>query len=121
MAGRKLLIVDDHADFRRLFADLLSARGFDVSETSNGREALIRLRSGSSFGLIVLDLAMPDMDGFAFLEVRQQEPALLDVPVVVLTAQSAELDRIGLYSVHDVLSKPVPFDTLLRVARTYCS
>ena len=63
---------------------------------------------------------MPEMDGFAFLETRQQDAKLLDVPVVVLTAQSDRLDRLDFYSVHSVLSKPVDFDTLLAVARTYC-
>ncbi len=86
--GRDLpvLIVDDDPAARELLRRLLAAEGFRVIEAENGRVALDRLREGVP-GLILLDLMMPEMDGFDFIEALRREPGGASIPVVVLTAK----------------------------------
>ena len=81
------MIVEDDPDTVRLYADLLAEEGLDVRTAANGREALDRLAE-SVPSVIVLDLMMPIMDGFTFLERVQNNPVWSHIPVVILTAIS---------------------------------
>ena len=87
LAGKSgsALIVEDDPDSVRLYADLLAEEGLDVRTAGNGREGLDRLAE-SVPSVIVLDLMMPIMDGFTFLEHVQNDPVWCRIPVVVLTA-----------------------------------
>jgi PAS domain S-box-containing protein len=85
-AGPILLVEDDPAA-REATSRILEKLEFAVGEAGNGREALRWLDGHAKPGLILLDLMMPEMDGFAFIEALQGRPALQDVPVVVLTAK----------------------------------
>jgi CheY-like chemotaxis protein len=83
--GRSIMVVEDDEDTRRWLARALEAEGWQVTEAENGRVALERLVAAPP-DLILLDLMMPEMDGFEFLtEIRRSE-TLHDVPVVVITA-----------------------------------
>ena len=82
----RILLVEDEADLRETLAELLQAEGYRVDTATNGREALDRLQEADLPGLIILDLMMPVMTGWKFLEEQQQDPLLAHVPVVVLTA-----------------------------------
>jgi PAS domain S-box-containing protein len=94
--SRRILVVDDDADNRRRLARVLESEGWQVSEAENGRVALERL-TGSPPDLIVLDLMMPEMDGFEFLVHLRKNEALRAVPVVVVTAATlTEADRARL-------------------------
>jgi CheY-like chemotaxis protein len=91
-----VLIVEDDPDSARLFADLLAEEGLDVRTAANGREGLDRLAE-SVPSVIVLDLMMPIMDGFTFLERVQDDPVWCQIPVVILTAMiltSEEVTRL---------------------------
>jgi len=81
-----VLVVDDDPKLRRLVERQLSAEGFDVLLASNGEEALYQA-SLSRPSLIVLDISMPVMDGFQFVEAMRQNPAHEYIPIVVLTAK----------------------------------
>jgi PAS domain S-box-containing protein len=83
--GKRILVVDDDAEHRRRLSQVLVGEGWQVSEAENGRVGLERLAE-SSPDLIVLDLMMPEMDGFEFLSRLRSDDALRDVPVVVITA-----------------------------------
>jgi PAS domain S-box-containing protein len=83
--GKRILVVDDDAEHRRRLSQVLVGEGWQVSEAENGRVGLERLAE-SSPDLIVLDLIMPEMDGFEFLSRLRSDDALRDVPVVVITA-----------------------------------
>jgi CheY-like chemotaxis protein len=101
-----------------MMAQLLALEGYDSAMAANGREALDYLRRGSAPRLILLDLMMPVMDGWEFRREQQRDPAIADVPVVVLSA----LDRGRAADViaDDFLKKPLDFDRLLRLVRSYC-
>jgi GAF domain-containing protein/DNA-binding response OmpR family regulator/anti-sigma regulatory factor (Ser/Thr protein kinase) len=103
---RPVLIVDDDADVRTLLRRMLEREGYRVTEAEHGRVALARLAHGLP-GVILLDLMMPEMDGFEFLvELRRHETAHA-VPVVVVTAKElTEEDRRRLNgSVERILQK----------------
>ena len=100
------LIVEDEAETRRLIRRLLTAEGWQADEAANGRIALQRLAEGRP-DVILLDLMMPEMDGFEFLAELRKEPEALEVPVVVITAAvlSAEDHERLNGGVQDILSK----------------
>ena len=82
-----ILVVDDHADARRLIRRILQAHGeYAIDEASNGAEAIDKAVQDKP-DLIILDLMMPEMDGFAVLDRLKTYPETADLPVVVVTAK----------------------------------
>ena len=84
-AGRSIMVVEDDQETRRWLARALETEGWQVTEAENGRVALERLVAAPP-DLILLDLMMPEMDGFEFLTEIKRSETLHDVPVVVITA-----------------------------------
>ena len=82
-----VLLVDDDKAVRDTTRRALKKLGFDAVEATNGKEALAWLEGHAPPALIMLDLMMPEMDGFAFLEAAQSNPEIRDIPVVVLTSK----------------------------------
>jgi adenylate cyclase len=85
MPSAKLLAVDDDPMNRDMLARRLEKLGYEVTDASNGREALQKLKDGN-FDLVLLDILMPDLDGFQTLEFMKADPRLRHVPVIMLTA-----------------------------------
>ncbi|MGE0716588.1 MAG: response regulator [Alphaproteobacteria bacterium] len=85
---RSVLIVEDDPPSRDLMRRAVEAAGLEAAETENGLKALDWLRHNPRPGLILLDLMMPEMDGFAFLEELRTESTWRDLPVVVITAKT---------------------------------
>jgi CheY-like chemotaxis protein len=88
-----ILVVDDDAAVVRPLARFLELEGFTPVTATNGLEALTYLRGGGGASVIVLDLRMPVMDGWAFRREQLRDPALARIPVVVLTG--ADQDRVS--------------------------
>jgi GAF domain-containing protein/CheY-like chemotaxis protein len=88
---RPVLVVDDDAEVRQLLRRMLELEGFAVVEAENGRVALERLR-GTSPSLILLDLMMPEMDGFEFVAELRRHEGWRAIPVVVITARDLSRD-----------------------------
>lgn len=111
MSDRRILVVDDDPDIRGLVRELLDRRGFLVTEAQDGQEAL-RAFYTERPDLVVLDVAMPGLDGWQTLE-RIRE--LSDVPVVMLTAKATELEKTrGLRAgADDYVTKPFGRQELL--------
>jgi len=109
--GARILIVDDDAEIRLLLTELLSRAGFQVTEAVDGRAALRQLFETPP-ALVILDVTMPDMDGYQTLE-RIRD--LSDVPVIMLTARTQELERVrGLTAgADDYVPKPFGRQELL--------
>jgi DNA-binding response OmpR family regulator len=110
-AAARVLVVDDEADIRTLLRHLLERAGYTVEEAADGRAGL-RAFFASSPDLVILDVTMPELDGWATLE-RIRD--LSDVPVLMLTARSAELERVrGLTrGADDYVAKPFGRQELL--------
>jgi len=83
--NRSILIVDDDAAATDSLTDILTAEGYTVAAAKNGREALAQLRDASLPRLIILDLFMPEMDGWEFRREQLKNAKLRDIPVVVMT------------------------------------
>jgi CheY-like chemotaxis protein len=88
---RPVLVVDDDATVRQLFRRMLEAEGHAVVEAENGRAAIDRLREVSP-GVILLDLMMPEMDGFEFVTEFRRHDAWRAIPIVVVTAKDLSHD-----------------------------
>jgi DNA-binding response OmpR family regulator len=99
-----VLVIEDEADIRQLLRTLLEREGFDVSEAELGREG-VRLFHQAHPDLVILDVGLPDLDGWQVLErIRDMS----DIPVLMLTALSTERDKVrGLNAgADDYLTKP---------------
>ena len=111
-----ILVVDDEENIRQLIKKYANYEGYKVTEASDGLEAL-EICGQCSFDLIVLDVMMPELDGFATLErLRRSSPR---TPVLMLSARGEEYDRIRGFElgVDDYVVKPFsPKELMLRVA-----
>jgi CheY-like chemotaxis protein len=116
---RVVLVVDDDSFVRESLSEALSTRGYSVLEAENGQRALEVLKTVPHFPcLVILDLAMPIMDGRRFLKLRAGDPILRDIPVVVVSGspQSGKpLDGIEAY-----FRKPVDVDRLIDIIDQHC-
>ncbi len=114
MANYKILVVDDEARMRKIIKDFLTAKEYDVVEASNGQEALDIFSADKSINLIILDVMMPVLDGWATLrEIR----ATSQIPIIMLTARGEERDELFGFElgVDEYISKP--FSPKILVAR----
>ena len=104
--AKRVLVVDDDRDIRELLVELLASEGYEVASAPDGRRALAEAR-GRRPDVILLDLMMPVMSGWEFREAQLRDPALADIPVVVVTAFEESLDGTELlrkpFLVEDVL------------------
>src|SRR6185437_253444 len=104
---KKILVVDDDAEMVELLSFNLKQAGYSIGTASNGVDALKKARSLQP-DLIVLDVMMPELDGFAVCEILRRDAATAAVPIMMLTALSSELGRVaGLGSgASDFVTKP---------------
>jgi CheY-like chemotaxis protein len=105
-----VLVVDDDVGIRQLLMRSLSFEGFDVIEAANGLDALTQLRSGRRPSVIVLDLRMPVMDGWAFRTAQRADPRIARIPVVILSG--ADTHRFHEIEAVATLEKPVSLTLL---------
>jgi CheY-like chemotaxis protein len=116
-----VLVVEDDHDTREAFILLAASAGLDVVAVENGREALRMLREGLRPCLIVLDMAMPEMDGFEFRRQQMADATLAKLPVAVMSgggwATEADARKLGLTL---FLRKPVEPAELLRAFTDHC-
>ncbi len=111
-----VLVVDDNRLNRLKLARGLEQQGYDVNTAENGREALEMLRS-TSFELLLLDIMMPEMDGFQVLEEMKSDPGLRDIPVIVISALEEMDSVVKCIEMGAEDHMPKPFDPTLLNAR----
>src|SRR5947207_5660826 len=111
---RKLLIVEDNTELLELLRLGLKEAGYSISTATNGLEAIKKARSVDP-DLILLDLVLPELDGFAVCEVLRHDPATAATPIIMLTGLTSEFTRYaGLESGADeYVTKPASADQLL--------
>jgi len=113
----RILVVDDEPEAVELVEFNLKKAGFDVITAADGAQALKKARSAQPH-LIVLDLMMPEIDGLEVYKILRRDPATARIPIIMLTAKAAEVDRIvGLeLGADDYVIKPFsPRELVLRV------
>jgi len=111
-----ILIVEDDPDILSSLAEVIREAGFDVETAANGYQALARLEAHAP-DLIFLDLMMPLMDGWKFLETaRQRFPSRQATPVVLLSAVHNLTDEARRLGVTAFLAKPFDLEDVVRVA-----
>ncbi len=115
-----ILVVDDNPDQLKLMERFLSSNGFRVIAVDNGRKALDAIGEAIP-DLILLDVMMPEMDGYEVCSRLQKNGAAAYIPVIFITALGEEQDKARAFSVGavDYLAKPVRKETLLEKARTH--
>src|SRR2546421_495490 len=113
-ATQRILIVDDNEDDAKIFRRILEGEGFIVSNTLSGKEGLRRIREGK-FELLILDLTLPDLDGFEILQaVRNQTPK----PKIIVVSGRADMLEMATRAGADLtLDKLVAFNVLVVAVR----
>ena len=117
-AGKTVLVAEDDETTRRALTTLLTSAGFTVRTAADGREALDALRHQAPPDLVLLDLVMPNRDGWHFLREKTQDPDLASIPVVVVSSVADPDRQAGSFGVRAQLQKPVAFDQLLAVVES---
>ena len=115
---KKILAVEDDADLLDLLRLSFKGAGFSVATAGNGIDALKKARSLEP-DLILLDLVLPELDGFAVCETLRKSPATATVPIIVLTGLSSELARLAVLEcgASDYVTKPVTPSELITKMR----
>jgi HAMP domain-containing protein/CheY-like chemotaxis protein/signal transduction histidine kinase len=121
LVGRKVLLVDD--DVRNIFAlsSALERRGMEVLTATTGREAVALLESTPEIAIVLMDIMMPEMDGYETMQVIREKPQFRRLPIIALTAKAMKGDREKCLEAgaSDYLAKPVNTDQLLSALRIW--
>ncbi|HET7452335.1 MAG TPA: response regulator, partial [Thermoanaerobaculia bacterium] len=121
LAGKKALIVDD--DVRNIFAltSVLERHKMNVLSAENGREAIEKLEENDDCDIVLMDIMMPDMDGYDTMRAIRERGKFKDLPIVAVTAKAMKGDREKTIDAGawDYLSKPVDTEHMLSVLRTW--
>jgi CheY-like chemotaxis protein len=121
LIGRTVLLVDD--DARNIFAlsSVLERRGMKVLSATTGKEAIALIESTPDLAMVLMDIMMPEMDGYQTIATVRENPAYRRLPIVALTAKAMVGDREKCLEAGatDYLAKPVNIDQLLSALRTW--
>jgi CheY-like chemotaxis protein/signal transduction histidine kinase len=121
LVGRTVLVVDD--DARNIFAlsSVLERRGMQVLTASTGREAITMLDNTPGVAIVLMDIMMPEMDGYETMGVIRQNPSFRRLPIIALTAKAMKGDREKCLEAgaSDYLAKPVNTEQLLSALRMW--
>lgn len=114
MAGKKILVVDDEADILHFLELVLAERGYEVVTANSGQQALAEARSHVP-DLVLLDIMMPQMDGWEVLRLLRIDPRTAAIPVAMVSARTDAKDRVqGLQEgAVDYICKPFSLEELL--------
>jgi CheY-like chemotaxis protein len=118
----RILLVEDDPALRNALAELLEEKGYEVACAEHGADALAQLDEDPAPSVILLDLAMPVMDGWSFRTVQRQDPRLAGIPTVVLSASLASDPRAleGLEA-DAALAKPFTLERLIETVQRFCA
>jgi CheY-like chemotaxis protein len=120
---KSILIVEDNDDIRETLEEVLRMEGYRVYAVSNGRDALAALKRVDGPSLILLDMMMPVMNGWEFLEVQKSDHVLATLPVVVVSALGAaaalacKKDPVPAVG---YIKKPIALNPLMEIVQQYC-
>jgi len=121
LRGRKVLVVDD--DARNIFAltTVLESQDMEVLSATNGRQAIGLIHQTPDLGVVLMDIMMPEMDGYETMREIRKDPRLRTLPILALTAKAMKGDREKCLAAgaSDYIAKPVNTDQLLSLLRVW--
>jgi CheY-like chemotaxis protein len=118
--GKRVLIADD--DVRNVFAlaSVLERQGMEVHFAENGNEAIASLEADPGIDLVLMDIMMPELDGYEAMRRIREQPLFAKLPIISLTAKAMkgdrEVDRVG---ASDPIHEPVDTDQLISLLRVW--
>ena len=111
-----ILVVEDEVELCEMMCEALELSGYAVLAATDGKDALSKVSGIENLCLVILDLLMPEMNGWDFVEQLRKRSEFATVPIIVHSSASGPAPA----TVARVLKKPIPFDRLLAVVREYC-
>jgi two-component system, cell cycle response regulator DivK len=118
---KKLLIVDD--DTRNIFAlaAVLKTRGYTCETAASATEGIEKMNTDKDVCVVLMDMMMPDMDGYEAIEMIRQTGSIKDIPIIAVTAQAMVGDKEKCLEAgaNDYISKPIDVDRLMQVLEKY--
>ena len=123
LSGKTVLVADD--DPRNVFAltSILEEKGIRIITATNGRECITQLKNHKEIGIVLMDVMMPEMDGFEAIGLIRKMQEYENLPIIALTAKAMKEDREKCIDAgaNDYLSKPVDSQKLLSLLRVWLS
>jgi CheY-like chemotaxis protein len=116
----EVLVVDDNDDVRDAFVTLLLMHGYRASGESSGVGALERMRGGFRPCVVLLDLRMPEMDGWTVWAKMHAEPRLASIPVVMVSGDPEQSRRAESIGMRNFVRKPIDADRLIATVARFC-
>ncbi|MES2566291.1 MAG: response regulator [Bacteroidota bacterium] len=121
--SKRILLVDD--DLRNVFAlsKILSDRGMEVVKAENGKVAVEKLENGTLIDLVLMDIMMPEMDGYEAMRIIRHDEQFSNLPIIALTAKAMKDDKKKCIDAgaNDYITKPIDVDRLLSLMRVWLS
>jgi CheY-like chemotaxis protein len=121
LPGKKVLIADD--DVRNIFSlsKALEQHGMEVLSATDGKDALQQLEANPDTNVVLMDIMMPEMDGYEAMQAIRRKPAFRNLPIIAVTAKAMSGDREKCIEAgaSDYISKPVDVDQLLSLLRVW--
>lgn len=111
-ANREILVIEDDDDLRDVLVEVLKVGGYEAYGVENGQVALERLRQDPLPCVMLVDLNMPVMNGWKFMERCDQDPRLRDIPRIVISVFAEQLRKVR---AHAHLPKPVDLQNIIRL------
>jgi CheY-like chemotaxis protein len=116
---KNILVIDDDQAIRETIQDVLEIHGYNVITARDGKEGIKKLSSMNVAPcLILLDLMMPGMNGWGFLDYQKNNSSFSQIPVVICSAYEGSARSIGTYP---VLIKPLKLDSLVGAIKVFCA
>ncbi len=113
---KKILLVEDDLSIRELLVEIFENEGYQVSSSLNGLEGIKSLQTETP-DLIVMDIMMPVMDGYAFRKEMLADPKSSSIPLLALSAQTQSIEKLADYGITNFIKKPLELDELLEAVR----
>ena len=109
----KVMVVDDEQDLRDMLSVMMKKEGYQIIDASSGDECFKLLEEGEKPDIILLDIMMPDMNGWEVYDKIKENPMWKDIPIVFLTVRSDKLSKnVGTSLGSDYIVKPFEFQDL---------
>lgn len=119
MSEPTIMLVDDDDDIREIIGLILEGEGYRPITAADGLEAIDMLEHGEHPKIILLDMMMPGLNGADFLRRVKARPSLADIPVVVMSGDTAARRTAESLGADGCVAKPVELETLLDIAHRY--